>query len=199
MFQTVIDERGRWLSAGAARSYLRMRAAGMPAGGIASAGRTYAEQLALWEAYRAGAGNLAARPGTSRHETGRALDLTRGTPAQLWATAGAKPLDVSLIETTRAEAFGWVRDVPSEAWHFVYFPKLDTLRLGLPKLREGDKGPAVLILQTALAVKADGKLGPITAGALRDWQAAHGLAADGICGPLTWATLVPDLTEAYKA
>ncbi len=199
MIKTVIDDKGRWLSAAAARSYLRMRAAGMPAGGIASAGRTYAEQQALWDAYKAGTGNLAARPGTSRHETGRAIDITRSTPAQLWAAAGALPLSVSLAETTRAECFGWVRDVKSEPWHFVYFPKLDTLRTGLPKVREGDGGPAVLILQSALAVKADGKLGPITAKALRDWQAAHSLAADGICGPLTWAALVPDLTEAYKA
>ncbi|MDX6695575.1 MAG: hypothetical protein QOF02_3178 [Blastocatellia bacterium] len=37
--------------------------------------RTYAQQLALWNA-RASNPNPAARPGTSRHETGLAVDMT---------------------------------------------------------------------------------------------------------------------------
>ena len=41
--RTIIDGR-KWLRTDAAQSYLRARKAGMPAGGIASAGRTKAEQ-----------------------------------------------------------------------------------------------------------------------------------------------------------
>jgi hypothetical protein len=37
--------------------------------------RTFAEQTVLWNRYLNGTGNLAARPGTSRHETGKAADV----------------------------------------------------------------------------------------------------------------------------
>lgn len=37
--------------------------------------RTRAEQQRLYDLYLAGKGNLAAKPGTSRHETGRAIDV----------------------------------------------------------------------------------------------------------------------------
>lgn len=36
---------------------------------------------------------------------------------------------------------------------------------------------------------ADGDFGPDTESALRQFQEEHGLTADGICGPLTWAAL----------
>ncbi|MFW6775672.1 peptidoglycan-binding domain-containing protein [Nocardioides sp. CPCC 205120] len=61
-------------------------------------------------------------------------------------------------------------------------------------LREGDRGPAVQALQTLLnargaALDADGDLGPATAGAVRAFQSARGLAVDGVAGPQTWAAL----------
>ena len=45
-----INSKGQWLNGNAAASYLRMLAAGCPAGGISGkgAGRTYAEQAALY-------------------------------------------------------------------------------------------------------------------------------------------------------
>ena len=43
---------------------------------INSGYRSYAEQTALYNAYLAGTGNLAARPGTSNHEGGRAVDVS---------------------------------------------------------------------------------------------------------------------------
>ena len=114
-----------WLRTDAAASYDRMRAAGMPAGGVASAGRTWDEQAALRAAYERGEGNLAARPGTSLHESGIALDVTRGTPAQLWMTAGGDPWQANASESIQANRFGWFRTVPSEAWHFSYDPAQD--------------------------------------------------------------------------
>ena len=50
-----INSKGQWLNGNAAASYLRMLAAGCPAGGISGkgAGRTYAEQAALYAAYKA--------------------------------------------------------------------------------------------------------------------------------------------------
>lgn len=120
-----IDGAGRWLRDDAAASYLRMIADGMPKGGIAAAGRTYAEQARLYKLYKAGKGNLAARPGTSKHESGLALDITRRTPAQLWATQGGDPMARKAGEQIRANDYGWLRTVPSEAWHFSYDPKRD--------------------------------------------------------------------------
>lgn len=48
---------------------------------ITSGYRTYAEQQALYNAWKAGRGNIAAKPGTSMHESGLAVDATiDGTP-----------------------------------------------------------------------------------------------------------------------
>jgi putative chitinase len=63
-----------------------------------------------------------------------------------------------------------------------------------PLLRRGSKGAAVAELQRLLAaaghqVAADGDFGPGTEAAVRALQAAKGLAADGVAGPMTWAAL----------
>jgi peptidoglycan hydrolase-like protein with peptidoglycan-binding domain len=60
---------------------------------------------------------------------------------------------------------------------------------GKPTLRRGAKGAAVNTLQQALGVKVDGDFGPRTEAAVRQWQRDHGLAADGIVGPKSWAKL----------
>ena len=56
-------------------------------------------------------------------------------------------------------------------------------------LRRGDEGPLVVKLQEKLGVEAIGKFGPKTEAALKTWQAANGLTADGIAGPFTLAKL----------
>lgn len=61
--------------------------------------------------------------------------------------------------------------------------------------RDGSVGPQVKALQLLLneqghpVGEADGSFGPATAGAVTSFQAAHGLDADGIVGPATWAAL----------
>jgi hypothetical protein len=104
---TKTSGRVAWLEAGAGASYARMRAAGCPAGGITDAGRTNAEQWALWRAYKAGRLHAtAAYPGTSKHETGRALDLS-GT-ALAWVRA-------------HGVTYGWMHDrIKNELWHCEY-------------------------------------------------------------------------------
>lgn len=65
-------------------------------------------------------------------------------------------------------------------------------------LRKGAKGVEVETLQTFLVAKgevlpkygADGKFGFETLNAVKDFQKKHGLVADGIVGPKTWAELV---------
>ena len=177
---------GKWLEAAAAASYKRMLKDGMPTGGIASAGRTYAEQRRLWKLYLTGRGNLAARPGTSRHESGRALDITRRTAAQLWAVKGGDPMKRKSGEHIRANDYGWYRTVPTEAWHFAYDPTKDKHRpKGYPTLRIGSTGVWVKALQKKLNVTADGFFGLKTKAAVKAAQKANGLTVDGIAGPVT--------------
>jgi putative chitinase len=65
---------------------------------------------------------------------------------------------------------------------------------GLPVLCRGATGPEVAQLQQELSahgypVARDGSFGPGTETALRCFQAAHGLATDGIAGPAVWKAL----------
>jgi len=97
---------GFWLDQPAAASYARMRAAGCPAG-ITQAGRTFAQQVAMYAAYLAGRlVATAAVPGTSKHEKGNALDVPE--PARSWIRANGA-------------SFGWIKDlVRNEPWHDEY-------------------------------------------------------------------------------
>ncbi|MFE2748840.1 peptidoglycan-binding protein [Streptomyces scopuliridis] len=63
------------------------------------------------------------------------------------------------------------------------------------EVREGSTGAAVERLQRALTaalgrtVSIDGRFGPTTAQAVRDYQSGRGLTVDGIAGPATWSAL----------
>ena len=56
-------------------------------------------------------------------------------------------------------------------------------------IRQGDRGSDVAEVQTKLAITADGRFGPATKQAVKTFQAAHNLVADGVVGPKTWAAL----------
>ncbi len=64
-----------------------------------------------------------------------------------------------------------------------------------PTLKLGSSGASVRTLQQALANAGfspgaiDGQFGPKTAAAVKSFQSAKGLVADGIVGPKTWAKL----------
>ena len=140
--RTTIVAPDRWLAEDAAASYLRARAAGVPAG-ITSAGRTSAEQEVLFRAryttnyaasakfdprewqgitwWRRPGADAAAPPGApySRHETGRALDLPAGGAREWMRAHGA--------------AYGWIGGlVKGEPWHFEYQPDRDQHRTPTP-------------------------------------------------------------------
>ncbi|MBO3100389.1 peptidoglycan-binding domain-containing protein [Cellulomonas fengjieae] len=57
-------------------------------------------------------------------------------------------------------------------------------------ISRGASGPSVAIVQRIVGADADGRFGPRTQAAVRAWQKAHGLVADGIVGRLTWAAIV---------
>jgi D-alanyl-D-alanine carboxypeptidase len=125
-----------WLNDDAAASYERAKARGLPGGCISDAGRTRAEQQALYDAWlRTGKRNppSVAKPGTSLHEKGNALDLAE--PARAWMHK-------------RGREHGWInpewakrRDM-YEPWHFEYAPSLD--------------------LYPWRKIAVDGSLGPLT-------------------------------------
>jgi peptidoglycan hydrolase-like protein with peptidoglycan-binding domain len=61
-------------------------------------------------------------------------------------------------------------------------------------LRKGLSGEPVRRLQAKLGAEADGAFGDRTEKMLKDWQAKHGLAADGVAGPDTFLALgLPEL------
>lgn len=75
--------------------------------------RDYATQVRLWNAYKAGKGAMAARPGTSKHGNGRANDLKYSNEAaRQWALANAK--NFGLAFPLYNPKLGRGRD---ESWH----------------------------------------------------------------------------------
>lgn len=83
---------------------------------INSGGRSYEEQARLYAAYRSGRGNLAAPPGTSVHESGRAVDF--GGPIQNAGSAQHRWLQQN------AGRYGWVWTGKNfsqfEPWHWEF-------------------------------------------------------------------------------
>jgi hypothetical protein len=77
---------------------------------IRSGFRSHEHQTWLYQAWRAGWGNRAARPGHSNHQSGSALDLVVHDPAvRAW-------LD------RHARRFGFRRTVKKEPWHWEFSP-----------------------------------------------------------------------------
>lgn len=82
----------------------------------------------------------------------------------------------------------WDREVLGDIAHTV--PDI-----GHPTLRKGDRGDEVRQWQAFLNANdfpcgiIDGIFGKNTEKAVKQYQAAHGLVADGIIGPKTWASL----------
>jgi hypothetical protein len=106
----VIKVGGKPTSKPTGHAFLKMQKAADAAGVrlvINSGFRTMAEQKYFYGCYQSkkcNNGNLAAKPGFSNHQSGRALDLS--TSAWL---------------ANNAAKFGFKRTVPSEAWHYEFF------------------------------------------------------------------------------
>lgn len=98
---------GHQLASSAAEAFLKMKSAAAAEGvnlTLSSSYRSYEKQAYLYQLYKQGRGNLAAPPGTSKHEKGLAIDVENGIP---WVQKNAKK-------------FGWKATVASEDWHFEY-------------------------------------------------------------------------------
>ncbi|MDB5168893.1 MAG: peptidoglycan-binding protein [Candidatus Saccharibacteria bacterium] len=60
---------------------------------------------------------------------------------------------------------------------------------GTPTLGVGNVGPCVKLVQSKVGATQDSKFGPGTKAKVMAFQKSHGLVADGIVGPKTWAAL----------
>ena len=113
---------GKLVEEHVARAYKRMEAAARKDGvelNIVSGFRTMAEQKVLYQRWLNGTGNLAARPGFSNHQNGRALDLNV-------QTGGSDAVGVGAVYKWLARngsKFGF-RRIPAEAWHWEYQGKV---------------------------------------------------------------------------
>lgn len=150
----------------------------------ATAYRTYAAQLTLWNRYKAGTGALAAVPGTSNHGLGHAVDL---------GLIGMR----SWVDR-HGRAFGWAKvEAFSEWWHVNYvggFHRPDPgTSLRFPNLRVGSGGqcqaPAVREVQRRLGLKEDGEYGKATRKRVKQFQRKYHLPVDGRVGSVTWLQL----------
>jgi putative chitinase len=65
-------------------------------------------------------------------------------------------------------------------------------------LKNGSKGEDVKKLQVKLGVEAIGTFGPKTESAVKAWQTANGLKADGIVGDATWSKMFGSKPEVIK-
>jgi D-alanyl-D-alanine carboxypeptidase len=94
-----------------ARAFVAMREEAAESGidlWINSGYRSHEQQAWLYQAWREGWGNSAARPGHSKHQSGRALDLDVRDPATYeWLMKNAR-------------RFGFRRTVAGEPWHWEY-------------------------------------------------------------------------------
>ena len=167
------------LRADAAKSYNRMRAAGMPAG-VTSAYRSREEQTRLYNGWikRLPGYNQAAKPGTSNHEFGTALDLP--IAPRLWiAKHGAK--------------YGWTVN-PRESWHYNYSPARDAVRTAILARRATAKARVAQVRKTLgiLGWRATKSKRVAAQQLLKKLGYYHG-AIDGNYGPLNkaaWAALI---------
>lgn len=105
---------GQFMRADAANGFVRMQADARRAGinlSATSGFRTMAQQQHLYNLYKAGRGNLAAKPGYSNHQGGISMDIGGiggyGTTAYKWLQANARK-------------YGFVNDVGGEPWHWTF-------------------------------------------------------------------------------
>lgn len=102
--------------------------------GSQSSYRDIGGQNYFWNLYQSGRGNLAARPGSSNHGYGLAVDVATPQMARLINQYGAP--------------FGYQKrwsDAPSEWWHMKYAPAEDRNRADPKKKKPKPKHPSQLL------------------------------------------------------
>ena len=206
---------GQPVARGTAQAFYKLRAAFKAATGynllVTSGYRTYAQQKSLYDRWKAGTFHApsVARPGTSRHENGRALDLRDSGNSPGVTVAGNSRSNWMRANSHRygfvANGYGF-----REPWHFEYqgdpwagssTPTSTSSKLSV----DGQFGPAsTRKLQSLLGTHQDGtfsgqassskqyhvrmntmRYGSGGSTAIRALQKRLGTTADGLFGPNT--------------
>jgi len=149
----------------------------------------------------------AAKPGTSNHGRGTAIDFARKNIFRITVALDTKTLNWLAVN---GPLFGFWNTVTTENWHWcwclgdgpmpaaVFAEENGTIDTPttMPRLTRGARGPAVVMLQKALnaagatpPLEVDGGFGKLTEQAVRDFQTKHDLIVDGIAGSQTWGEL----------
>ncbi|MER8042078.1 peptidoglycan-binding protein [Streptomyces sp. NPDC094032] len=146
--------------------------------------------------------------GTYTHGKGYKVDVALDARLNRYITSHARR-----ISSTRWAAGDVVYFKESNHWDITYKggrtgPATPANR-AWPTLRPGSQGQAVSTAQRLLRasgarIGVDGRYGPATAQAVKVFQRAHRLTADGVLGAATWQRLAPTLRagangEAVKA
>jgi len=179
---------------------------------IESGARSMDAQRHLYAKWRNGQGNLAADPDRVIAPGFRgSYHLIQ--PADNWAWAcdltRVGPVSWSQVHEV-LDGWGLQRTVPGEDWHVqagrhtgifagpmppesvwkADRPAYRLLKVRRPRIR----GPYVSWVQERTGALVDGVYGPGSAEAVADWQANHGLTADGVVGPRTHEKLEGEQT-----
>lgn len=199
-----------YLRKDAARAFLAMNAESERRFGITlrpTSGRTayrnYAAQEYFWDQYLHHGGPLAARPGTSNHGWGLAIDLA--TRQMRWV--------IDKIGAKYGFSKSW-SDAQSEWWHILFNPSKVTANLDIDRtLKQGMRGNDVKELQKNLRAVGrwgnrrgyrghDRQVGTVfgkaTKVALKAYQRSQKLKADGVYGPNTRKHLEADARRARR-
>lgn len=202
--------------------YQKLRAAFRKATGLdlllTSGYRTYAEQKSLYDRWKAGTFHSpsVARPGTSLHESGRALDLRdSGTTAGVTVAGNSR----SNWMKANAPKYGFNATGYNfrEPWHFELQSHLNPWKVPSgapapsvvsPTINDGFSNAYIKDIQRRLkrlgysigSAGIDGSLGSATKAATKKFQSAFGLVKDGLPGPKTLRKLkIVELQKAVRA
>lgn len=164
----------------------------------------FGKPVIINSAYRTPAYNISIGGSSkSQHCLGTAADIR---------IAGVDPIRIALYVASlpyfqkhggigyysRAQVTGGFVHVDVRTWKSRWISKSGTAYLSvsniMPTIKQGAKDGtngvsyAVTVLQRHLGVTADGIFGAGTKAKLIEYQKAHGLVADGICGMETWSS-----------
>lgn len=164
----------------------------------------FGKPVIINSAYRTPAYNISIGGSSkSQHCLGTAADIR---------IAGVDPIRIALYVASlpyfqkhggigyysRAQVTGGFVHVDVRTWKSRWISKSGTAYLSvsniMPTIKQGAKDGtngvsyAVTVLQRHLSITADGIFGAGTKAKLIEYQKAHDLAADGICGPATWSS-----------
>lgn len=136
--------------------------------------RTRVMQQKMYDLFLSGRGSTAAKPGTSNHEGGKAVDV--------WNWSSFSTLQAVM------KANGFTRDT-YEQWHYNFTGVPARKFSPRPAVKLGSKNSHVGALQRALKIKVDNVFGKNTFAKTKAFQKANGLVPDGVVGDKTWAKL----------